>query len=412
MFALVHLRQSIQERLGLNIILPLDGMHENDERNKSLLAAVRKGDVFEMQNIEAEGIHDTWHELASMALLDAAEHCREEGIVTFLNGKTVNAQDGFLRTSLHWASSTKQERTVRLLLKNGADSHLVDWFGCTALHNAIRTHGDQGWKGEYTALVELLLKDNVALVNIPDIQGLTPLHIAIQSNLYETAELLLQHNAAIDARDLSGMTPLALARKHKLSDLENLLAKYRREPVSKVHSSMDAIIEAASAGFNLSLILNALAVEPGILRPEFNIHNLARDISCFCLVLKQTGKFMQEEMYITSYAAVDNATEISRQGQHIFEELRFITKLSQFRDADGVLRSITIAAVNDQKIRKHRVKYLLGQLESLQLTLTLMIQILQLASAKTQWVSSGLTAINTDIYVVMIFRPIFQSRSK
>lgn len=140
-------------------------------------------------------------------------------------------------------------------------------------------------------------------------------------------------------------------------------------------SSMDAIIGVASAGFRLSLLLNAVGT--GMTNPDCDIHNIAKHISLFSLMLKQTGTAMKSGGSTTSQGAVDVATEISHQGQLVFEEIKNMTDLSQGRDEKGILRSVTMAEANKWALKKYKVQYLLGQLESLKLSLAVMLQVLQ-----------------------------------
>ena len=141
-------------------------------------------------------------------------------------------------------------------------------------------------------------------------------------------------------------------------------------------SAMDAIIGVASTGFRLSLVLNAVGT--GMANPDCDIHNIAKHISLFSLMLKQTGSAIGDRDQVASNTAIDVATEISHQGQLIFDEIKSMTDLSQGRDEKGVLRSITIAEKNKWAFKKHKVLYLLGQLESLKLSLAVMLQVLQM----------------------------------
>jgi len=141
------------------------------------------------------------------------------------------------------------------------------------------------------------------------------------------------------------------------------------------NDSMEAFLEVAGAGFRLSLVLNAVGT--GMANPDCDIHNIAKHISLFSLMLKQTARAMGEGGQLASLLAVDVATEISHQGQLVFEEIKSMTDLSQGRDEKGILRSITIAEKNKWAFKKHKVRYLLGQLESLKLSLAIMLQVLQ-----------------------------------
>lgn len=142
------------------------------------------------------------------------------------------------------------------------------------------------------------------------------------------------------------------------------------------NSAMDALIAVASTGFRLSLVLNAVGT--GMANPDCDIHDMAKHISLFSLMLKQTAGSLGEGDHVASQAAIDVATEISQQGQLVFDEIKSMTDLSQGRDEKGVLRSITIAEKNKWAFKKYKVLYLLGQLESLKLSLAVMLQVVQM----------------------------------
>ena len=139
---------------------------------------------------------------------------------------------------------------------------------------------------------------------------------------------------------------------------------------------MDDILRVASAGFRLSLVLNAVGT--GMANPFIDIHNIAKNISLFSLMLKETAVVMGEGGHVASQAAIDAATEISYQGQLVFDEIKSMTDLSQGTDEQGILRSITTSEKNKWAFKRHKVAYLLGQLESLKLSLAIMLQVLQM----------------------------------
>lgn len=148
------------------------------------------------------------------------------------------------------------------------------------------------------------------------------------------------------------------------------------------NGSMDFIVGVASAGFRLSLVLNAVGT--GMANPDCDIHKIAKDISMFSFMLKQTAGTMRGgPKPVASQSALDVANEISHQGQLVFDEIKSMTDLSQGRDEKGILRSITIAEKDKWAFKKHKVQYLLGQLESLKLSLAVMLQIVQMGKTIT-----------------------------
>lgn len=136
------------------------------------------------------------------------------------------------------------------------------------------------------------------------------------------------------------------------------------------------MLEVAGAGFRLSLLLNAVGVE--LATEDLEIQKIAKEISLFSLMLKQVGLTLEGPESIASQAALDTANEIAEQSQTVFTEVKEMVEMSQQRDANGNLRSITIAQRVKWCFKKQRVQYLLGQLEALKLSLAIMLQILQL----------------------------------
>ena len=146
-----------------------------------------------------------------------------------------------------------------------------------------------------------------------------------------------------------------------------------------LHSIIASIVGVAGAGFRLSLILNAVGSE--ISNAECDIHSIAKGISLFSLMLKQVGKTMEEGRAVASQSAIDTATEIRDQSQVVFDEIKNMVDLAHAKDEMGNLRSVTIAQRVKWCFKKRKVQYLLGQLESLKLSLSIMLQILQMGKA-------------------------------
>lgn len=145
------------------------------------------------------------------------------------------------------------------------------------------------------------------------------------------------------------------------------------------YSIIASIIGVAGAGFRLSLLLNAVAAD--MANADCDIHNIAKGISLFSLMLKQVGKTMEEGRTVASQSAIETATEIRDQSELIFQELERMVNLSQGRDDNGNIRSITITEKVKWCFKKQKVHYLLGQLESLKLSLSIMLQILQMGKS-------------------------------
>lgn len=142
------------------------------------------------------------------------------------------------------------------------------------------------------------------------------------------------------------------------------------------NSIITTIIEVAGAGVRLSLLLNAVGMKMATANRE--IQAIAREISVCSLMLKQVGTIMDSPEVTASRNALETAKGIAMHNQTIFTEIKDMAEMSQQRDENGHIRSITIASQAQSWFRKQRVQYLLGQLVSLKLSLSIMLQILQL----------------------------------
>lgn len=114
------------------------------------------------------------------------------------------------------------------------------------------------------------------------------------------------------------------------------------------------------------------------------VQAIAKEISLSSLMLKQVGLAVTTPGIAASRRALETAKGIAMQNQTIFTEIKDMAEMSQQRDENGHIRSITIASKAQSWFRKHRVQYLLGQLVSLKLSLSIMLQILQLGKTITE----------------------------
>ena len=180
--------------------------------------------------------------------LHAASHHGLSGIVALLLkfGADVDAQDNdtmtplllvsqqqtplllLLQSSPRIAGDVPQVTEIaQLLLEHGASAHARNKYGQMPLHMASY-HGLPG-------IVACLLKFG-AEVDVQDNDSMTPLLLVSQaqarppifgnSQITETAQLLLEHGASVHARNKYGQMPLHTALNHGLSDIVALLLKF------------------------------------------------------------------------------------------------------------------------------------------------------------------------------------------
>jgi len=116
-------------------------------------------------------------------------------------------------TALHDAVMLQSEEAINALLDLGADPNVPDKDGNTPLHHAIQLDVE---------LAELLLNRG-ANPNILNLNGKTPLNIAVEQGIHTQIGLLVENKGEI-AEQPQGITPLMLAAKiGNISSMETLI---------------------------------------------------------------------------------------------------------------------------------------------------------------------------------------------
>jgi len=95
------------------------------------------------------------------------------------------------------------------------------------------------------------------------------------------------------------------------------------------------------------------------------------------MMLKQTGTLLQTADSVHSHEAVETAKSIADESTRVFDEIRDMVDRVRTKSA-GDATSPTIQQKFKWCFKKHRVTYLLAQLESLQLSLSVMLQVIVL----------------------------------
>lgn len=112
----------------------------------------------------------------------------------------INEGDEMGRTALHTAVLTSNLLMTKTLLEKAAISNAQDNDGETPLHLA-----------ETASMTGLLLKQGRANPNIPNIDGICALHLAVQRRDLDSVRALLLHNADVNSADnVRWFTPLHL----------------------------------------------------------------------------------------------------------------------------------------------------------------------------------------------------------
>lgn len=138
-----------------------------------------------------------------------------------------------------------------------------------------------------------------------------------------------------------------------------------------------SIVGVAGAGFRLSLILNAVSCE--IANAPTEILTISKNVTLFSLLLKQTAAVLDQPGSVHSPEAVRVAEQVLEESNAVFTEINSMLDRVRTKRQDG-----TVSPSIPQRIRwcfkKHGIEYLLGRMDRLQMSLSLMLQIIQLGS--------------------------------
>ncbi|KAJ5278922.1 hypothetical protein N7478_004294 [Penicillium angulare] len=157
-----------------------------------------------------------------------------------------------------------------------------------------------------------------------------------------------------------------------------------------------SLVQVAGAGFRLSLLLNAAACQ--LAQSKIEIHSIAKGISLFASTLKHVPQRLDALNLTTSSEFTKKTREIASQGQLVFTDINQMLDKLQVTDADEELRNLPVQERLKWCFRKQHVTYLLASLESLKLSLIVMLRILELAQltgSNIESTGNGLAPIET-----------------
>lgn len=124
-------------------------------------------------------------------------------------GANPNESDLSGANAVHYAAQRARTEMLRVLADLGAKVDHPDNNGDTPLHWAMR---DGAFYGEMADIVQILVKELRANVNLRNNAGDMVLHIAAKNNRVAVVRLLLQLDAHVNAGNNNGKTPLDLAK--------------------------------------------------------------------------------------------------------------------------------------------------------------------------------------------------------
>jgi len=118
------------------------------------------------------------------------------------------------------AASLGDYDAIKSYVERGKDPSVKDSYGYTPLHYAAR--------GGFLKIVELLLSSGADVMATTKASMSTPLHRAATTKHHNIVSLLLRHNADPCCQDIDGNTPLHIAVKNKR--IENIKKILQHEP--------------------------------------------------------------------------------------------------------------------------------------------------------------------------------------
>eukprot|EP01133_Synstelium_polycarpum_P016975 gene16975-20200_t len=221
-----------------------------------LYTASYKGNMETALSLLSKGASVDVHNLDGWTPLHAAcaegHYALAELLVTKY-GANVNLQDAQGTTPLYHCCSAGQLELVKLLLGRGANPELSKPGGWKPIHIACYNENDpvtrylvdhgvnlncgndeiKGYAPIHILIsteeprleiIELLLKKRID-INKKNVNGSTPMHLAVFWNHFKVLELLLKYNAALDEKNNKGRTPLSLACHYGNEEVARHLAE-------------------------------------------------------------------------------------------------------------------------------------------------------------------------------------------
>ena len=151
-----------------------------------------------------------------------------------------------------------------------------------------------------------------------------------------------------------------------------------KKHINEVLDGHSLLADVANKGLELSLILNALnssAAGNELSSLQLQLNSIARGVSLHCFTLKEVGKELSNPETVRSDAALHKAEELASESQELFAEIEGGIGRLQQPQING---SATTAQLFDWYFKRSKVAYLLAALESLNVSLSLVLQIIQI----------------------------------
>ncbi|XP_037654718.1 ankycorbin isoform X2 [Choloepus didactylus] len=233
--------------------------NKNDDR---LLQAVENGDAEKVASLLGKkGASATKQDSEGKTAfhLAAARGYVECLRVMITHGVDVTAQDTAGHSALHLAAKNSHHECVKKLLQSKCPAESIDSSGKTALHYAA-----QGCLQAVQVLCE-----HKSPINLKDLDGNTPLLLAIQNGHSEVCRFLLDHGADVNSRDKNGRTVLMLACEIGSSNIVEALIRKSADlnlVDSLGHNALHYSKLSENAGIQ-SLLLSKISQDADLMTP-------------------------------------------------------------------------------------------------------------------------------------------------
>ncbi|KAJ6790264.1 hypothetical protein PWT90_06580 [Aphanocladium album] len=202
-------------------------INSKDEKGQTPLSfAAAKGRWAVVGMLLANDTTDANVRHGGQTLLSLAAKAGRVDIISLLLAKErvdINSRDAFGgQTPLSWAAARCELESVRLLLRsNAVDVNVTNMEGQTPLSLAVQYDCDVRSSSSFVSMgrdqikvIRLLLANDKIKVNCKDIHGRTPLSQAALAHKRAVVELLLEDNRVdVNAGDKDGRTPLSLVSR-------------------------------------------------------------------------------------------------------------------------------------------------------------------------------------------------------
>ncbi|XP_007941113.1 B-cell lymphoma 3 protein [Orycteropus afer afer] len=159
-------------------------------------------------------------------------------------GRELDIYNNLRQTPLHLALITTLPPMVQLLVMAGASPMALDRYGQTAVHLACEHRSPSCLR----TLLDSAAPGTVDL-EARNYDGLTALHVAVNSECHEAVLLLLERGADIDAMDIkSGRSPLIHAVENNSHSMVQLLLQHGANVNAQMYSGNSALHSASGRG--------------------------------------------------------------------------------------------------------------------------------------------------------------------